>query len=466
MTEQLWQRSAGELAEMIRTREVSSREVVDAHLQRIEQVNDHLNAITIVLTDSAVEAADAADKRTTKGEDLPPLHGVPVTVKENIDLAGTPTTWGLVALEQAIPTQDAPIVERIRVAGAIPIGRTNLPEMGLRISTNNPLRGLTRNPWNPELTAGGSSGGEGSAIASGMSPLGLGNDIGGSVRNPAFCCGIASIKPTQGRVPDATMLPPEDPWLGAQLMATNGPMARRVADVRTALQVMSGQHVRDPRSLTVPFDGPEVSKRAALVTDLPGGGVIPAVADAVRLAGQALQAAGYDVEEVSPPEIEHVSAVWAQVLIRGIRGLRDVLGQVMSAEALTLLDQMDASLPTDVMPGDAVHVERSRLGRAWAAFFAERPIVVGPVWPDKPFAHDADLEADSGMDLTLGRLRFITPGNLLGIPGAVVPTGMADGLPMSVQVYADRFRDDLALQAAEIIEEAAEPLTPINPVRG
>ncbi|CAN5878056.1 hypothetical protein BH24ACT15_BH24ACT15_37300 [soil metagenome] len=326
------------------------------------------------------------------------------------------------ALEQAIPTQDAPIVERIRAAGAIPIGRTNLPEMGLRISTNNPLRGLTRNPWDPELTAGGSSGGEGSAIASGMSPLGLGNDIGGSVRNPAFCCGIASIKPTQGRAPDATMLPPEDPWLGAQLMATNGPMARRVADVRTALQVMSGQHVRDPRSLTVPFDGPEVSKRAALVTDLPGGGVIPAVADAVRLAGQALQAAGYDVEEVSPPEIEHVSAV-AQVLIRGIRGLRDVLGQVMSAEALTLLDQMDASLPTDVMPGDAVHVERSRLGRAWAAFFAERPIVVGPVWPTKQFAHDADLEADSGMDLTLGRLRFITPGNLLGIPGAVVPTG-------------------------------------------
>lgn len=228
--------------------------------------------------------------------------------------------------------------------------------MGLRISTNNPLRGLTRNPWDPELTAGGSSGGEGSAIASGMSPLGLGNDIGGSVRNPAFCCGIASIKPTQGRVPDATMLPPEDPWLGAQLMATNGPMARRVADVRTAPQVMSGQHVRDPRSLTVPFDGPEVSKRAALVTDLPGGGVIPAVADAVRLAGQALQAAGYDVEEVPPPEIEHVSAVWAQVLIRGIRGLRDVLGQVMSAEALPLLDQMDASLPTDVMPGDAVHV--------------------------------------------------------------------------------------------------------------
>lgn len=247
-------------------------------------------------------------------------------------------------------------------------------------------------------------------------------------------------------------------------MATNGPMARRVADVRTALQVISGQHVRDPRSVTVPFDGPEVPKRASLVTDLPGGGVIPVVSDAVRAAGQALQEAGYDVEEVSPPEVEHVSAVWAEVLIRGIRGLRDVLGQVMSAEALTLLDQMDASMPTDVMPGDAVHVERSRLGREWAAFFAERPIVVGPVWPDKPFAHDADLEADSGMDLTLGRLRFITPGNLLGIPGAVVPTGMADGLPMSVQVYADRFRDDLALDAAEIVEAAFEPLTPIDPV--
>lgn len=211
MAEQLWQRSAGELAKMIRAREVSSREVVDAHLQRIEQVNDHLNAVTIVLSDSAVKAAEAADKRTAEGADVPPLHGVPVTVKENIDLAGTPTTWGLAALEQAIPPQDAPIVERVRAAGAIPIGRTNLPEMGLRISTNNPLRGLTRNPWDPKLTAGGSSGGEGSAIASGMSPLGLGNDIGGSVRNPAFCCGITSIKPTQGRVPDATMIPRRTP---------------------------------------------------------------------------------------------------------------------------------------------------------------------------------------------------------------------------------------------------------------
>ena len=302
-----------------------------------------------------------------------------------------------------------------------------------------------------------------SAIASGMSPLGLGNDIGGSLRNPAWCCGIASIKPTQGRVPQAAALPPEDLWLGAQIMATDGPLARSVADVRTALQVISGQHVRDPRSVTVAYEGPPVARRAGLVTTLPGAPVIPEVVDAVRQVGRWLQAAGYEVEEVTAPELEHVTTVWGQVLTRGLRGQRAVLDQVMSPDLLGVLDVLDQRFPEPEMPGDLVYMERARLGRVWAAFFAEWPIVFGPVWPDWPFPHDADLDPDSGLDLTLGLLRFITPGNLLGCPGAVVPTGVAHGRPVSVQVYADRFRDDLTLAAAEVVEEAAGRITPIDP---
>ena len=190
MVEDLWKRTANDLAQMIAAGEASSLEVVDAHLDRIGEVNGWLNAVTRILAEEARTAAIDADAAVAAGEELGPLHGVPCTVKENVDVSGTATTQGLPAFAELIAPTDAPLVERLRGAGAIPIGRTNLPELGLRVSTDNPLHGLTRNPWHPDRTAGGSSGGEGSAIASGMSPLGLGNDIGGSVRNPAFCCGI------------------------------------------------------------------------------------------------------------------------------------------------------------------------------------------------------------------------------------------------------------------------------------
>ena len=272
MTE-LWEHGALDLAEMIRSRQVSSVEVVRAHLERIETVNPHVNAIVRVLGDEALEAAARADRAVADGDEVGALHGVPCTVKENIDLAGTPTTQGIAALAEAVADRDAPIVERMRAAGAIPIGRTNLPDLGLRIHTDSQLYGRTLNPWNRRVTAGGSSGGEAAALATGMSPIGLGNDIGGSLRNPAHCCGVASIKPSIGVVPSATVVPPVDPMLASQLMAVDGPMARRVRDVRAALGVIAGADRRDPVSLPVTLvdADPAVRLRIALVPDPPGG---------------------------------------------------------------------------------------------------------------------------------------------------------------------------------------------------
>jgi amidase len=254
MTE-LWRRSAGELARMIAGAEVSSAEVIEAHLARIEAVNPKLNAVVRVLADDARARAAQADLAMARGEPLGPLHGVPFTVKENIDMAGLPTTSGVRALANAVAPSDAPVVERMRGAGAIAIGRTNLPDMGLRVHTESSLHGLTRNPWNPGRTAGGSSGGEAAALATGMSPIGLGNDIGGSLRNPASACGIASIKPSAGRIPDAGVVPNEDRLLAVQLMQVQGPMARRVADLRLGFQVLMGAHPRDPWSIDAPFAG-------------------------------------------------------------------------------------------------------------------------------------------------------------------------------------------------------------------
>ena len=205
MTE-LWKHGASELAEMIRAGKVSSVEVVEAHLARIEAVNGSLNAMVKVLGEQAVTRASEIDAAMARDEKPGPLAGVPFTVKENIDFAGLPTTNGVPGLAEAVAPSDAPVVERMKNAGGVAIGRTNMPEMGLRVHTDSALYGLTRNPWNPGCTAGGSSGGEAACLASGMSPIGLGNDVGGSLRNPASCCGIASIKPTMGRIPHANVI--------------------------------------------------------------------------------------------------------------------------------------------------------------------------------------------------------------------------------------------------------------------
>ena len=232
MTE-LWQLGALELAEKIRHREVSSREVLDAHLQRVQACNGSLNAVVRVLADEAVAAAIAADAAVAAGEALGPLHGVPCSIKENIDVAGhaddpgrRSTRRGPCSQRRADGRTHAQRRERFRSCAP------TFPISGCAVHTDSQLHGLTRNPWNPDVTAGGSSGGEASAIASGMSPIGVGNDIGGSLRNPAHCCGISSLKPTVGVIPMATTVPPEDLGLSEQLMVVEGPMARHVADVR------------------------------------------------------------------------------------------------------------------------------------------------------------------------------------------------------------------------------------------
>jgi amidase len=231
-TTNLWRMSALELAEAISSRQISSQEVIEAHLRRIEAVNPSVNAITVVLGEQALAAAKAADRAVAAGGDLPPFHGVPFTVKENIDLAGTPTTQGLKALSGAYSSRDAPVVERLKAAGAIPTGRTNCPNFILRWHCESELWGATVNPWDRSRTPGASSGGEAVALATGMSPLGLGNDGLGSLRWPAQCCGISVLKPTLGRIPHATTIEPFVDWaIGYQLTGVEGPRARRVADL-------------------------------------------------------------------------------------------------------------------------------------------------------------------------------------------------------------------------------------------
>jgi amidase len=467
MPDELWRRGALELAAMIRSREVKATEVIDAHLERIAAVNPHVNAVVRVLADEARAAADAADLRLSAGEEVGPLHGVAITVKENIDLAGTPTTQGLPALADAVAPIDAPVVERLRAAGAIPIGRTNLPDVGLRVHTDSTLHGLTRNPWHPERTAGGSSGGEAAALATGMSALGLGNDLGGSLRNPAHCCGIASIKPTTGRVPHASVIPPEDSGIAFQLMAVEGVMARAVADVRAGLTAVAGAHRRDPVSLPVPLDlgHPDGTVRVAVVSDPPGGDTDPGIARAVRGAADALADAGYDVVDATPPAYVRTLDLWQQCLIPDLRLQLPILREVMGADGLRFLDLIEGRAPDlSVLEWAGYLTERMTVARAWAEFLGEHPLVLSPVWAQPPFPHGWDIESVENAEATLELMRPVLPANLLGLPAAVTCAGVVDGLPVGVQVVGDRFDDLRCLDAAEVIEAAVGLLTPIDPV--
>ena len=386
---EIWQLPATELAQRIARRQLSSAEVVDAHLARIDAVNPALNAVVRVLADEARAAAVRADQKLAAGEAIGPLHGVPFTVKENIDMAGLPTTWGVPALAQAVAPADAPVVERMRAAGAIPIARTNLPDMALRVHTDSSLHGLTRNPWHPGRTAGGSSGGEAAALASGMSPIGLGNDIGGSLRNPANACGIASIRPSAGRVPDAGYVPAEDRLLAVQLMNVQGPMARRVADVRLGLQVLMGAHPRDPWSIDSPFEGRALARpiRVAVLPEPPGGGTDPKVAAVVRRAAQALADAGYVVEEACPPRYDDAIGCWRRLIMGDFGSVLALLSPMMGAEAMAFLNNFNEDIPplADVAAFSQLMAERDGIARAWSTFMADRPLLLSPTWTQLPF---------------------------------------------------------------------------------
>jgi amidase len=466
---ELWRNGAVELATMIRDREVSSREVVQAHLDRAEAVNPHLNALVRLLPDEALAAADAADRAVADGGALGPLHGVPFTVKENIDLAGTPTTQSVPALAEAIAPVDAPHVERLRAAGAIPFGRTNLPDFGLRVHTDSALHGPTRNPWNPQRTPGGSSGGEAAALATGMSPLGLGNDLGGSLRNPAHCCGVASIKPSTGSVPWATVIPPEDMIISYQLMAVEGVLARRIADVRAGFIAIAGQHPRDPLSVPVVFSdlAPGERPHVAVLAEPPGGSTHPGVAAAVRRAADALADDGFEVTEAVPPDYEQAIELWSAILAVDLRILKPVLDQFMGPGGRQFLGYALETLPESDLAGWATaHTARHGLARRWSLWYQQYPVLLSPVWSQPAFPVGFDVASLDDAIATLELMRPVLPANLLGTPAAVVPAGMTEGLPVGVQVMGGKYTELRCLAVAEAIERRLGPLTPIDPVAG
>jgi amidase len=464
---ELWGMSATELAVAIRSKQASSREVIEAHLRRIEAVDPAVNAVPVVLGERALEAADAADGAVAAGGGLPRLHGVPFVVKSNIDVAGTPTNQGVRAFADAYPRTDAPIVERMKAAGAIPIGRTNMPNIAVRWHCESELYGRTVNPWDRSRTAGASSAAVAVALATGMSPLGLGNDGLGSLRHPAQCCGISVLKPGLGRIPDATTVPgPQAEPIGAQLVTVNGPMTRRVADLQVAFEVTAGYTWRDPWSVLAPLRGPRPRQpiHVALVADPAGQGTVRQVQDAVRAAALALENAGYIIEELEPPSIELAARTCLDMLnTPDIRAMWEMTAGMLPADTQRFLEQFYAEAG-DPDPAAAMQAFATRhsLLKAWGEFQETHPMIVAPICTELPFKAGTDL-SDNRVAAEIRSLRMTIAVNALGLPAVALPVGIADGLPQAVQVIGPRCREDLCLDAGQTIEASLGIITPIDP---
>ncbi|HEY3099279.1 MAG TPA: amidase family protein [Methylomirabilota bacterium] len=468
MERDLWRWDAVELAAAIRTRRISSREATRAVLDRLAAVNPALNAVTVLLADQALAAADRADAAVRRGEALGPVHGVPVTIKENVDQEGAATANGVPAFKDLMATSDSPPVANWKRAGAVIVGRTNTPAFSLRWDTDNELRGRTFNPWNRRHTPGGSSGGAAASLAVGIAPLAHGNDLGGSIRYPAYCCGVAGIRPTLGRVPAYNQTAADERPPGTQLMSVQGPLARRVRDVRLGLAAMSARDPRDPWWAPAPLLGEPVARpvRVALTIDPAKAGVHADVAAAVRDAGNALANAGYAVEEVDPPDVEGVAATWSAICINEMRHVTQPwIRKYGGADINRSLDLTLAAVSDVDLDGYMKALAlRAKHIRDWTLFMERYPLVVGPVSTEPPFEIGFDTTGPERHAEVTRAQRLLVAVNLLGFPAVSVPTGVARGLPQGVQVIGARYREDVCLDAAEAIE-AQRPLpTPIDPV--
>jgi len=458
--EPVWQWSALQTAAAIRSGAISAVEVTQVHIARMRAVNPKLNAVVVDLSDEALKAAKAADRARAKGSEFGLLHGVPITIKENVDYEGRSNPNGVPAQKNIIAPSDAPVVRNLKKAGAIVIGLTNTPEFSFRGFTDSPLHGLTLNPWDPGITCGGSSGGAGAAVAAGIGAIAHGNDIGGSLRWPAHCNGVATIKPTQGRIPAFNQSAAAERPLLAHLMSAQGPLARSVGDVRLALEVMSARDPRDPWWVPAPLAGPKPKApiKVALAKLPADMDVDPSIRAALRLAADHLERAGYRVSEVQVPDINGVWQTWCDIIINEVVVLQEAgMLAVTSADFHTAWNGMKAKAGTLDLPGwMRATATRSTHIRAWQLFFEDYPVVLAPttVKPTPGPREDA-ISRERVRELFWNDLRFISAINVLGLPGAVVPVSLHDGKPIGVQLIAGRYREDLALDAASAIEKRA-----------
>ena len=447
--------SATRQASLVRQRQVSSRELVAAHLERISNVDPKLHATVEVLAERALAEANSADVALTRGEAVGALHGVPFSIKDSIELAGTVCTAGTLGRSgAAASTEDAALVARLRRAGGIPIAKTNLPDLLFAFESDNLLFGRTNNPYDLSRTSGGSSGGEAALIAACGSPLGLGSDAAGSVRLPAAFCGIAGIKPTSGRLPRTGHFPPAGGWI--ESLWQIGPMARRVEDLVTAMPLLAGPDEYDPTAIGMPVRDPAAVRlrdlRAAFYMDNGFAAAQPEVAEVVRAAAQSLAAETACMDEARPACL--AAAYDLEMKLIGPDGgdsLRRYLADLGSTRLHPLLTGwLDKLEPyrTDLAGLQGYWAEWDGYRAEMFAFLRRYDVILAPAYTQPALPHGASI-----LDENFRGFSHTMAYNVAGWPAAVVRCGeSAEGLPIAVQVVAAPWREDIVLAVAAALE--------------
>ncbi|MBN2738080.1 MAG: DUF2239 family protein [Spirochaetales bacterium] len=463
---QPWQLSAVNLAASIANGCYSALEVMEAFFQRIKVVNKEINAITTLFEEEALEKAAEIDRKRAAGKEVGPFAGVPLSIKGNLDVAGYATTNGIAALEKALAPKDCPVVRRLRDAGAIPVGHSNLPDMSLRFHTSSQLYGATLNPWNKALTPGGSSGGEGAALAAGLSALGIGNDAGGSVRVPALFNGIAALKPSYGRFPADNSIGPRDLTLASQLIPVDGFLARSVADLHIAFQIAAGTSPVDPRTVPAPlfFDHHSEKLRVALVTDPGGLGVSKGVLAACEKAGEILSRHGYEVESAQLPKVKEICDAYGKMIFTEFYQNLPVFQRLLGKDGQRYIElAMELQKPEDLHGYIQLAALRQGFQRQWSQFFTEYDLILGPVFTEEVPPPDYDIRGAEEHKALTQAMRLCSASSFIGVPAVAVPTGLENSMPTGVQIIAAMYQENMCLEAAAVIENALGVFTPIDP---
>lgn len=461
----LWQLSASELSARIHAREVSATEAVSASIDRMQAVNPDLNAVVVDLSEAALIRARALDAHTG---DKGPLHGVPITIKINVDQVGQATSNGLPALKDWIAAEDAPLVKNLLDAGAVVIGRTNTPEFSFRIDTDNPLHGRTHNPWGKHISAGGSSGGAGSAVMAGCGALAHGNDIAGSLRFPAAANGAVTVKPGLGRVPAWNPSQAAERGMLSQSMSVQGLITRSARDLHLAMPAMIRADPRDPFHVPLPWRGAALEGpiKVGFTTEMLGNALHPEVAASLNDARAALVDAGYALTEITPPSLADLAEMGIRALMTETQAMSGPdIARIGSDTVRAIFDEYFRQFPP-YATDDYLRVLAARTGlaRQWSLLLAEYPLVLTPFMPQPFFGPGRDTQGAEGVHEALASAFWCTGFNFLGLPAGNVPARLAaldtGPQPIGVQIVGQRWREDLVVDAMIAIEDRIGPMAP------
>ena len=455
--------SAVAMAAEIRDRKISPVELVDQHLAKIEKLNPKLNAFVHVDADRARREAKSAEDAILRGTPIGPLHGVPISIKGCIGVAGMRWEAGTRLRAGFVASQDAPLVARLRAAGAIVLGVTNIPEILMAWETDNLLYGRTNSPWDLERTAGGSSGGEAAAIASGMSAGGVGSDGGGSIRVPAHFSGICGLKPTPGRIPSTGHFPPSGGPFA--LIGVVGPMARTVADLKELFTVMEGPDDGDTCAAPVAVRWPNESELKTLrIGYFEDDGRTPVTSEtrqAVRTAAKALSDAGFAVEPLRPEGLEEARLLWKKFFVTASGMLLRPMFNGREADTSPIMKQfLQWSAADPTLTGDSLleaWIRRDTLRADFLAQMRKYPILLCPAAAIPAFRHgERKWQVEGKIVHYLDAWSYTEWFNLLGNPAAVVPVShSSDGLPIGVQIVGRPWEEELVLSVAQALENAS-----------